>query len=115
MDQSQYLVQALQNMAQQPQQAAPQGPSPQQMAQAVQQRKAWEAANPGQSYMGHSVQQIGQNIGNIPQNLANAGQNIAGMPGDAMNALRRLGGGAPGMPGAPGAPQVPTTPPWLGG
>lgn len=84
MDQSPYLVQALQQM-QQSQPAAPQGPSlsPQQMAQVVKQKQAWEAANPGQSYIAHGFQQMGQNIMGAPQNV--------------MSGLGRLAQTLPGM------------------
>ncbi len=68
-DQSQYLVQALQQMQAggQPQAQAP-TMTPQQMQQVMQQRQAFEAANPGQSYMAHGLQQMGQNVMQAPQN-----------------------------------------------
>lgn len=99
-DRSQYLAQALQSMGQQPPQAqAPQGMSLQQMQDVAQKRKAFEAANPGQSYMAHGFQQMGQNIGNVPQTLANAGQNLAGLPGQAMGGFQKMVAGLPGFGG----------------
>lgn len=114
-DRSQYLAQALQGMSQPPPQQAPQGMSLQQMQDVAQKRKAFEAANPGQSYMAHGFQQMGQNIANAPGNLMQAGQNLAALPGQAASGFQKLvqglpglaGGGQPSVPGAP-PPQIPS-------
>ena len=62
MERSQYLAALLASSPQAPQQ--PQTPDlaqMQAMAQQGQQAQAWKAQNPGQSYMGHNMQQMGQN------------------------------------------------------
>ena len=89
-DRSQYLAQALQAMQAPTPDAQPTGPSLQQMQQVAQQRQAWEAANPGQSYMAHGFQQMGANIAQAPQNLMAA-------PGQAMGGLQRLAQSFRGM------------------
>lgn len=83
MDQSKYLIQALQGMGQQPdiQSAAP--PDLAAMQKAAAQRKTWEAANPGQSYAMNGLRQIGQNLASAPQQMAAA-------PGNAMDGLQAL-------------------------
>jgi hypothetical protein len=83
MDRSQYLVQALQSLGQPA--AAPPDPlvSPQQLAQIGKDRKAFEAANPGQSYMAHGFQQMGRNVMAAPGNLMAA-------PGNAAHGLADL-------------------------
>lgn len=69
MERSQYLAQALQSMgsdaSMQPQVQAPDLAQMQKVAEA---RKAFETANPGQSYMAHGVRQMGQNIMAAPGN-----------------------------------------------
>ena len=95
--QSQYLAQALQQMGQQPQPQAPQGLSLQQMQDIAQKRKVFEAANPGQSYMGHGIQQMGQNLMNAPGNLLQGAQNLAGLPGQAASGFQNLVKGLPGF------------------
>lgn len=59
-DQSQYLAQALAAMQAQPQVSTGQPPNLVAMQHQAQQKQAWEAANPGQSYMGHNLSQMGQ-------------------------------------------------------
>lgn len=100
MAQSQYLAQALQSMGAPA--GSPQGTpqmSLQQMQQIAQQKQAWEAANPGQSYMGHGLQQMGQNLMNAPGNVMGAIQNLGQVPGQVANGFQslaqRFGGGAP--------------------
>lgn len=68
MDRSQYLAQALQSMSADPGvQTQPTVPAvtPEQ----VQTRKAWQAANPGQSYMANNLRQAGQNVMQAPGNV----------------------------------------------
>lgn len=55
MERSAYLSQALQSMAQAPQTAPPQGPNLGAMAASADERKAWEAANPGKSHADHKL------------------------------------------------------------
>jgi hypothetical protein len=50
-----YVNQALQSMAQAPQAQAAQGPSLGAMAASAEERKAWEAANPGKSHASHKL------------------------------------------------------------
>lgn len=100
-NQSQYLAQAIQSMQAQPSAAPAQpGMSLQQMQQMGQQKQAWEAANPGQSYMAHGIDQMGQNIMGAPGRVAGAIGNLGQVPGQAMSGLQalaqRFGGG--GMP-----------------
>lgn len=85
MDRSAYLAQALQSMGQ-PQSPSSQGLSPQQMQHIADARKAFEAQNPGQSYMAHGLQQMGQDIMNAPQNAAQGLGRLAASLG--------IGGGA---------------------
>lgn len=94
---SQYLIQALQQGGQQPQGSTYQGPNLQQMQGMMQQKQAWEAQNPGQSYMGHGLQQLGQNLMNAPGKLVQGAQNLAGLPGQAMGGLQNLMKGLPGL------------------
>lgn len=101
-DRSPYLVQALQSMQQgAPQAQAPQGPSLQQMQDIAQKRQAWEAANPGQSYMAHGFKQMGQNIMGAPGAMMQGAQNIAGIPGQAASGFQNLIKGLPGFSQAP--------------
>jgi hypothetical protein len=81
---SPYLVQALQALS--APQSAPQAASPDLagMQKAVGQRKAWEAANPGQSYMAHG-------FGQLAQNLRGAPQAVMAAPGNALKGLQGLG------------------------
>lgn len=95
-DQSQYLAQALQSMGQQPQAPTYQGPNLQQMQAIAQKKQAWEAANPGQSYMGHGLEQMGQNLMNAPGNLVQGAQNFAALPGQALNGFQKMIQGLPG-------------------
>lgn len=88
MSDSQYLAQALQQMQGQPQAAQPQGMSLEQMQKIGQAKAAFEAANPGQSYMAHGIQQAGQNVMNAPGNAMTGLQNLA----------QRFGGGQGQMP-----------------
>ncbi len=87
-DQSQYLAQALQQMQGQPAINQPQGMSLQQMQDVAKQKAAFEAANPGQSYMAHGLQQAGQNVMNAPGNAMTGLQQLA----------QRFGGGQGQMP-----------------
>lgn len=92
-DRSPYLVQALQQMQQgAPQPQTSQGPSLQQMQDVVQKRQAWEAANPGQSYMQHGLQEMGQNIMGAPGAIAAA-------PGNAASGFAKMIQGLPGFGG----------------
>lgn len=107
MDRSAILAQALQSMGQQPAIQAPPPPDLAAIQRAGQAKQAWEAANPGQSYMGHNLQQMGQNVMDAPGKLMAA-------PGNAMGGLadlaKRLGVGgqaAPAMAPQPGAPLPP--------
>lgn len=84
---SPYLVQALQALSQ-PAQQPQSGLALPQMQKLAQQAQAWQAQNPGQSYMAHGLQSLGQNVMNAP--------------GNAMNGLRNLVQGLPGM-----GPQTP--------
>lgn len=79
---SQYLVQALQGMAQPAQQQSPQGLSMGQMQQIAKNRASFEAQNPGQSYMMHGLGQMGQNVMNAPGNVMSGFQKLVqGLPG----------------------------------
>lgn len=90
-DTSQYLAQALQQMQGQPATGSqPQGPSLQQMQQMAQQKQAWEAANPGQSYAAHGLQQMGQNLAGAPGRVMDGVQGLAQLPGQAMSGLQQL-------------------------
>lgn len=102
MSQSQYLAQAIQSMSQPQGQPSTGGPSmsPQQMMQMQQQRQAWEAANPGQSYFAHGLGQMGQNLMGAPGRVADAFGSLGQLPGQAVNGLQALaqrfgGGGLP--------------------
>lgn len=101
MSESQYLAQALQQMSAQPAQpASPQGPSLAGMQKMAQDRAAWEAANPGQSYMAHGIGQMGQNIMGAPGRVLDSIQGLGQIPGQAMSGLQQLaqrfgGGGLP--------------------
>lgn len=83
MDRSQYLAQALQSLGQ----PAPAPPDPlisaDQLAQIGKARKAYEAANPGQSYMAHGLQQAGQNLMAAPGNAMSGFANLARQLGAA--------------------------------
>lgn len=99
MDRSQYLVQALQQLQGAPTAQAPQGMSLQQMQDVAQKRQAWEAANPGQSYMGHGLQQMGQNIMGAPGAMMQGARNLGAIPGQAAGGLQNLIKGLPGFGG----------------
>lgn len=88
MSESQYLAQAIQGM-QAPPAAAPAQPgmSLAQMQQMAQHKQAWEAANPGQSYAAHGIDQMGQNLMGAPGRVADA---IGAVPGTAMSGLQAL-------------------------
>lgn len=101
MDSSPYLVQALQQMqGQQPAQTPP-GLSLGQMQQIADKRKAFEAANPGQSYMGHGMMQLGQDVMNMPSTLMQAGRNIAAVPGQIGSGFSNLLSKIPGLTAQP--------------
>jgi len=100
-DQSRYLAMALQQIGAQPAQGvAPQGPNVAGLQRMAQDRQAWEAANPGQSYMAHGIAQMGQNLANAPGRVADAFGSLGQVPGQALSGLQalvqRFGGG--GMP-----------------
>jgi hypothetical protein len=66
---SPYLSQALQSMQAAPaaQQAAI---DPAILAQQIKAGKSWKAENPGKSYLGHNLQQAGQNVMAAPSRVA---------------------------------------------
>lgn len=66
---SPYLAQAIQSMQAQPQAQQP-TIDPQLLAQQLKAGKAWKAENPGKSYVGHNLQQAGQNIMATPSRLS---------------------------------------------
>lgn len=82
MERSPYLVQALQAL-QAPPPAAPAGPDLAALKKMGDAKAAFEAANPGQSFMANNLQQMGQNVMQAPQNLMAA-------PGNAMSGLGAL-------------------------
>ena len=67
MERSPYLAQALANMDGGQVQGAP-APDLMAMQKQAEAAKAWKAANPGQSYMAHGAQQMGQNMQAAPGN-----------------------------------------------
>lgn len=77
MDRSQYLAAALQSLGQ----PAPEPPDPlistQQLSQIGKSRKAFEAANPGKSYMAHGLKSAGQNLMDAPGNAASGFADLA--------------------------------------
>lgn len=98
--QSPYLVRALQQGAQQqPAQPQFQTPSADQLAKFFSDSKAWETANPGQSYVAHNLGQAGRNLMNAPANawagLQGGAQTIASIPGQ-LSGLFSLGRAASG-------------------
>ena len=82
MERSQYLAQALQQMQAAPSQASG-GLDLSAMQMSAEQRRAWEAAHPGQSYIINNLQQVGQNVMQAPQNVMAA-------PGNAASGLAQL-------------------------
>lgn len=84
-DQSQYLAQALQELqaGAQPQPTEQPGMSLAQMQAMQKDRAAFELANPGQNYMAHGLQKMGQNVMQAPQNaisgFAKLAQSLPGM------------------------------------
>lgn len=97
--QSQYLAQAIQQMQGQAP-AAPTSPAMSlgDMQKMAQQKQAWEAANPGQSYMAHGLSQMGQNLMGAPGRIGDAVSGLAQLPGQAVSGLQALAqrfGGAP--------------------
>lgn len=78
MAQSPYLVQALQSLGQVPEASQAPGMDPQALAGVLKQRKAYEAANPGSSYLGHNLMQTGRNLMAAPGNVMT---NLRGLPG----------------------------------
>lgn len=97
MDSSPYLAQAMAALAQTAQPPPQQQPGidPAMLAQVLQQRKAFQAANPGQSSLGHNLGQAVQNVQGLPQRLGaipgQVGANLQQLPG-------LLGLGARGLP-----------------
>lgn len=81
---SPYLAQALAQMKAQPDAQQPQGPDLMAMQKASQAKDAWQAQNPGQSYMGHTIGQIGQNLAGIPQRLGQIPGQLAALPSQIM-------------------------------
>ena len=92
MSESQYLVQALQQMGQQPAQpgSQPFALSLAQMQKMQQDKSAWEQANPGQSYMAHGLGQMGQNLAGAPGRVMDSLQGLGQIPGQAMSGLQAL-------------------------
>lgn len=76
MDRSQYLAQALQAMGSAPPSASAPAMDLGAMKASADQRRAWEAANPGKSHLKHSIGQ--------------AGGALAGAPGAALSNLSSL-------------------------
>lgn len=79
MDQSQYLVQALGQMSQQPALPVQQGPDLAALAAGAKQRREWERANPGQSYMQNGLKQGLANLQGAPERLGQVPGNLAGL------------------------------------
>lgn len=92
MDRSQYLVQALAGMAQQPQAQAAPGPDLAGMADAMKQRKSWEAQNPGQSYMRHGFEKGIESVQGLPGRLAGVPGQLAQVPGQLGQVPGQLAG-----------------------
>lgn len=88
MDRSQYLTQALQNMGQQPAASPMPGPNIGAMAAAADERKAWEAANPGKSHAKHKLGQMMAGVTGAPSAAFGA---IGQLPGAALGGLMGLG------------------------
>jgi hypothetical protein len=78
MDRSAYLAQLLQASPQAQQGPSAPGMDLAAMAGAAQQRKAWEAANPGGNYFGRNLAQAGRNVMAAPGNVM---ANIQALPG----------------------------------
>lgn len=87
MERSAYLTQALQSLSAPPEQAQAPTMDPGAMGEAIKRRKAWEAANPGQSYMANGVKQVGQNLAAVPGNIAGIPGQLAAIPGNVMAGL----------------------------
>jgi len=81
MERSQYLAQALQSMGSDPLQQG-QSPDLSEMKKIAEARKAFEAANPGQSYVANGMQQMGQNIMGAPAAMSAAPGNVMSGMGD---------------------------------
>lgn len=77
MERSPYLTQALQSMGQSAPMPAQTGMDPTALAGAIKKRKEWQTANPGQSYMKHSLGQIGQGLRAAPGNIMGAPKRLA--------------------------------------
>lgn len=86
MDRSAYLAQALQSLGQAPQAASASPVDPQALAGVLKQRKAYETANPGGSYLGHNLMQAGRGAMAAPQNAMGLLGNVAG-PAGALGGL----------------------------
>ena len=78
MERSQYLARALEQLGQS--QPAPNVPQPDlsSMKVTMGQRRDWEAKNPGQSYLKHTVGQAGSALMSAPQNALS---NLRGLLG----------------------------------
>lgn len=87
MQSSPHLMQALQQMQAAPEIAAP-SIDVQALAQAAKKRKAFEAENPGQSYIKHQIGTMTGNLKAAPGNVVGA---IRGVPGQ-LAGLFSLGG-----------------------
>ena len=68
MERSQYLAQALATMGAEPGPSQPAGPDLMAMQKQAEAAKAWKAANPGQRYMAHGMNQMGQSLKAAPGN-----------------------------------------------
>lgn len=78
------------------------------MKQQADARKAWEAANPGQSYISHGFGQLATNLQNLPQTLAKVPGTLAAVPGNIGQSFGQLAKGLIGQ----GGPAAGMTPPY---
>lgn len=75
-----YLAQALQQMQAQPEIASPQV-DVQALASAAKQRKAFEEANPGKSYLKHQASTVVESFKAVPGNVAAGLQGLFSLGG----------------------------------
>jgi hypothetical protein len=78
MGRSQYLAQALAGMQPPPPQPTP-GVDLGSMKGAAEQRKAWEAANPGQNFARQRLGEIVANVQGVPGRIAQVPSQLAGL------------------------------------
>lgn len=115
---SPYLAQALAQMKAQPDIQTPQAApmiNMQAMKQGMADKAAWEAANPGQSYMGHQVHQMGQNLAALPGRLAALPSQIMGQGQPPPMGQPQPGMAAPMPQQTPQMGQVMAPPPQIQG